>query len=110
MDIKSQKDYRRNYWALVFEGACFMGGVTLLATNGVVALFINTMTGSNTLIGLAVTLHLLFFNISQIFSAPFIRNIQNLPKFIFKANMIDKGFYLQNHCFDVIGSTVVEHL
>ena len=84
VDKVSKKGYGRNYWALAIEGAFFMGGISLLSINGTVALFINSMTGSNTLIGLAVTINLLCMGISQFFSAPCVRSVRRLPEFIFK--------------------------
>jgi len=90
MNAQSKNRHNRNYWALAFEGACFMGGTVVLATNGAVALFINAMTGSKTLIGLAVTIQALFFLIGQLFSAPYARSIRKLPEFLFKAMAIQR--------------------
>jgi len=82
--------YNRNYWALALEGACFMGGIAVIATSGTVALFINAMTGSKTLIGFAVTIQALFILVGQLSSAPYARSINNLPEFLFKAMAIQR--------------------
>jgi len=84
MDPKQEKGYGRNYWALTLEGAAFMGGMSLLSAGGVVALFIDTMTGSKTLVGLAVTIQALFLLIGQLLCAPHVGKVKNLPKFMFK--------------------------
>ena len=85
-----KKGYGRNYWALVFEGTMFTGGIIALSTGGAVALFINTMTGSNTLIGLAVTLQALFLPIGQLIGAPYINTIRKLPEFVVKGMTIQR--------------------
>ena len=84
MDTQSKNGFNRNYWALALEGSCFMGGIAFISTSGAVALFINAMTGSKTLIGLAVTVNSLFFLVGQLCSAPYVRSIRKLPEFLFK--------------------------
>ena len=56
----------------------------MLATSSVVALFIDTMTGSRALIGLAMTIQALLMPIGQIYTAPYVNTIRNLPRFMFK--------------------------
>jgi MFS family permease len=80
--MQLKKGYDRNYWAMALEGACFICAIPYLATSGVVALFINAMTGSKTLIGLAVTVSALFGLVGQIASAPYVQSIRNLPKYL----------------------------
>ena len=79
-----QKGFDRNYWALMMEGTMFTGGIVTLSTNGVVALFIYTMTESNTLLGLAVTLQALLFTFGQLLGAPYVSTIRKLPEFLCK--------------------------
>jgi len=88
MDLKSAKNFGRNYWAMTFEGAAFMGGMTMLATNTVVAVFIDTMTGSKTLVGLAITAQALFFLIGQLIVAPYVNSIRNIPIFMFRLMLL----------------------
>ena len=88
MDIKPRKNFDRNYWAMTFEGAAFMGGMTMLATNTVVAVFIDTMTGSKTLVGLAITAQALFFLIGQMLVAPYANSIRNIPIFMFRLMLL----------------------
>jgi len=80
-----KKGYDRNYWAMVLEGTMFHGGIVVFSTGGVVALFVNTMTGSNTLIGLAVTLQGLCIILGQLISAPYVNTIRKLPQFLYKS-------------------------
>jgi len=77
------KGFDRNYFAMLFEGASFMGGISVMATSGAVALFIDRMTGSVTLVGLAVTLQALCMLIGQLIGAPYVQSIRNLPKTLF---------------------------
>ena len=79
-----KKGYDRNYWALLMEGTMFNGGAATIATNGVVALFIYTMTESNTLLGLAITLQTLLFIFGQLLGAPYVNTIRKLPEFLCK--------------------------
>ena len=79
-----KKEYSRNYWAMSIEGAMFMGGIVVLSTSGAVALFINAMTGSNTLIGLAITIQSLFIIFGQLSGAPYVNSIRRLPEFLIK--------------------------
>ena len=85
------KRYDRNYWVLVMEGTMFTGGITFLATNGAVALFINTMTGSNTLIGLAVSLQALFLSFGHLLGAPLVNTISKLPKTLCKIVVVQRS-------------------
>ena len=57
----------------------------MIAINGVVPLFIDTMTGSKALVGLAITVQALFLLLGQLVCAPHVNSIRNLPGFIFKA-------------------------
>jgi|GEM_PF-1452688 len=84
MSNKSKNNFDRNYWALTFEGTAFIGGISMLATGGVIALFIDRLTGSITLVGLAITIQPLFLLLGQLFVAPHIKSIKNLPGFLFK--------------------------
>jgi len=88
MDLKDNKGFDRNYWAMTFEGAPFMGGITMLSTNAVVALFVNTMTGSKTLVGLAITVQALFFLIGQMLVAPYVASLRNIPGFMLKIMLL----------------------
>ena len=82
---KQKKDTgTRNYWAMTFEGSTFIGGIAVMSTAGSVALFINLMTGSKTLVGLAVTIQSLLQLIGQLIVAPYVRSIRNLPKYLTK--------------------------
>ena len=88
MSKNSGENFGRNYWALTLEGAAFMGGISMLTTGGVIALFIVTMTGSNTLVGLAITIQSLFLLTGQLVIAPHVGGIRNLPGFMFKFMLI----------------------
>ena len=90
MGVQSKNEFNRNYWALALEGSSFMGGIAFIATGGTVALFINAMTGSKTLIGLAVTIQSLFVLIGQICSAPYTRSIRRLPEYLFNIMAIQR--------------------
>jgi len=68
---------------MVFEGAAFMGGITVMAGGSAVALFIDNMTGSITLVGLAISLQALCFPAGQLIGAPLVQSIRNLPKTLF---------------------------
>jgi len=85
-----EKGYDRNYLSLVMEGTLFTGGVTILATGGAMALFINAMTGSNTLIGLAVTLQTLASSFGQLFGAPLVNTIRKLPETSSKIMLVQR--------------------
>lgn len=89
-----KKGYGRNYWAMTFEGTLFHGGIITLSTGGAVALFINTMTGSNTLIGLAVTIQALFIIFGQLTGAPYVNTIRKLPEFLIKTMVIQRSIPL----------------
>ena len=68
----------------------FHGGILVFSTGGVVALFVNTMTGSNTLIGLAVTLQGLCLILGHLISAPYVNTIRKLPQFLYKSMGIQR--------------------
>ena len=61
-----------------------------MATSGAVALFIDNMTGSITLVGLAITLQALCILIGQVLGAPFVRAIKNIPKNLFYGMTIQR--------------------
>ncbi|MDR2570733.1 MAG: MFS transporter [Oscillospiraceae bacterium] len=61
-----------------------------MAGSGAVALFIDTMTGSKTLVGLAITLQALFLIIGQLLAAPFVQTIRDLPKMLFFSMTIQR--------------------
>ena len=86
--MSEKKRFDRNYFSLTFEGAAFMGGISMMTTGGVVALFIDTMTGSITLVGLAVTMQSLFLLLGQLIVAPYVESIKNLPGFMFKVMLL----------------------
>ena len=86
-----KKGYDRNYWALVMEGTMFTGGVTVLSTGGAMALFIHAMTGSNTLIGLAVTLQTLALSFGQLLGAPLVNTISKLPETLSKMMLVQRS-------------------
>ena len=60
-----------------------MGGITVMSAGSAVALFIDNMTGSITLVGLAITIQALCFLVGQILSSPYVKSIRNLPKTLF---------------------------
>ena len=75
---------------MTFEGASFMGGLALLSTGGTIALFINAMTGSKTLVGLAATVQTLLLITGQLTVAPYVRTIRNLPKYLMKTVTVQR--------------------
>ena len=83
INTRQTKGYDRNYFAMLFEGASFMGGISVMATSGAVALFIDNMTGSITLVGLAVTVQTLCMLLGQLIGAPYVQTIKDLPKMLF---------------------------
>ena len=84
MSSETKKGFGRNYWALTLEGSAFMGGISMLATSGVVALFIDRLTGSITLVGLAITMQSFFMLFGQLIVAPYVDSRKNIPAFMFK--------------------------
>jgi len=90
MDKKREKIFKRNYFALIFEGTFFSSGVAVIATSGAVSLFINSMTGSKTLVGLAVTLQTLCVLVGQLSGAPFARAIRRLPETLLKIMFVER--------------------
>ena len=90
MSAWQRRGYNRNYWAMAFEGACFMGGIAILSTSGAIAVFINSMTGSKSLVGLAVTVQSIFALAGQLSSAPYVGSIRKLPEFLFKTMLFQR--------------------
>jgi len=90
MDINNDKLQKRNYIALICEGTSFTGAATVISTSGAIALFINAMTGSRTLVGLAITIQSLFMIAGQLTGAPYVRSIKRLPETLFKAMCIER--------------------
>jgi len=90
LNDQHKNGYNRNYWAMAFEGSCFMGGIAIMSTSGTIALFINAMTGSKSLVGLAVTVQALFMFFGQLTSGPFVRSIRKIPEFLFKGMLIQR--------------------
>jgi len=89
--MKTQdSNQKRNYWAMALEGSFFMGGIALLSTSGTIALFMDSMTGSMALVGLAVTIQTLFMFLGQLSIAPYVRSILKLPDFLFKHMLIQR--------------------
>lgn len=84
MRKEKESRYDRNYWALALEGSTFIGGIAVMASGGSVALFINLMTGSKALVGLAVTIQSLLQLTGQLFIAPYTRTIRDLPKYLLR--------------------------
>ena len=79
-----KKRYDKNYWALTFEGIFFVAAVSIMASGGAVALFVDRMTGSIALVGLAVTIQPLFLLLGQLVIAPFVNAIKDIPNAMFK--------------------------
>ena len=90
MKRKTDAAYKRNYWALALEGSFFMGGIALMSTSGSIALFINAMTGSKQLIGLAVTLQALCILLGQLFTAPMVRSVRRIPTLLLRAMLVQR--------------------
>ncbi|MCL2703685.1 MAG: hypothetical protein FWE91_08780 [Defluviitaleaceae bacterium] len=84
MGASEKSGHNRNYWAMAVEGSFFMAGIALLSTSGTVALFLDSMTGSKALVGLAATVATLSMLLGQLSIAPYIRTIRKLPGFLFK--------------------------
>ena len=82
--MNNKKGYDKNYWAMTFEGVFFVGAVAIMASGGAVALFIDRLTGSITLVGLAVTTQSLFLLLGQFVVAPYISSMKNIPGTMFK--------------------------
>ena len=68
-----------------------MGAIAVISSGGTIALFLNSMTGSKALVGFAATVQTLFMLIGQLFIAPYVRSIRNLPKFLFKSMAAQRG-------------------
>ena len=94
MKFTSENGYTRNYWALALEGSWFMGGIAVMSAGGSVSLFINSMTGSKTLVGLAVTISTFCMLLGQLFSAPYVRSIRDFPKFFVKFMSVQRSIPL----------------
>jgi MFS family permease len=88
MTAKTKKFFDRNYWAMTLEGAAFIGGISMLSSGGVIALFIDTMTGSKTLVGLAITIQSFFLLAGQLLIAPQTGAIKDIPGFMFKVMLL----------------------
>jgi len=82
--MRNKKGFDRNYFAMTFEGSLFIGSISVMAAGGAMAVFIDTMTGSKTLVGLAITLQSLCLLLGQLIGAPFVRSIKDLPNALFK--------------------------
>jgi len=87
---RKEKGFDRNYFALLFEGASFLGAISIMAASGAVALFIDTMTGSVALVGLAISLQALTMRVGQLLGAPFVNMIRDLPKTLFVAMIFQR--------------------
>ena len=85
-----EKIYKRNFWALLVEATCFVGAAATMSTTGVVALFINAMTGSTVIVGLAITVQSLFMIAGQLTGAPFTRSIRRLPETLTKIMLAER--------------------
>ena len=88
--MNTENNQKRNYWAMSLEGTFFVAGITFLATGGPIALFIDSMTGSIALVGLAATVQTLLMFLGQLSIAPYVRTIRVLPQFLFKHMVIQR--------------------
>lgn len=73
---------KRNFLAFMMEGGIFVFGLAFLNQDGIISVFIDTFTGRMELVGLAVTVRLLFSTAPRLLMGPHVTTIKNLPRFI----------------------------
>ncbi len=80
MHLEAER-YRKNYWLLVLEGMFFMGATGFFNTNTVIPVFVNMMTDSKQLVGLAITLASFFMYFCRLLIGPFMPHVRNHARF-----------------------------
>lgn len=73
--------YRRNYLLLVMEGSFFMAGVGFFNSSTVIPVFIDTVTHSTLLVGLALTCGSFFTYFGRLLIGPFMPKVKNHARF-----------------------------
>lgn len=80
--MNEAKIRKRNYFALSIEGSLFFSGLAFIDANAVIPVFIFDYTQSLKLTGLATTINLALPIITQILIGPYVKSIQDMPKYI----------------------------
>ena len=73
---------KRNYSALLAEGAFFTAGLSFIDANAVVPVFIFAYTQSLLLAGLAATINFASSILMQTLVGPYVKGIRNVPRYI----------------------------
>jgi hypothetical protein len=81
MQTSKSQQYKNNYLLLVLEGSFFMGGIGFLSSSTVIPVFIDMMTHSKQLVGLALTLGTFFQYFGRLIVGPFMPHVKNHARF-----------------------------
>jgi MFS family permease len=81
MKLLKSELYKRNFWLLVLEGTFFMGAMGFFSASTVIPVFINMMTHSKQLVGLALTLGSFFMYFGRLLIGPYMPNMKNHARF-----------------------------
>ena len=68
---------RRNFYLIIIEGAIFWAALAFIQGDTIVSMFMNTMTGSVALAGIAATIRSFAFLFGQFIVGMFIHKIRN---------------------------------
>lgn len=79
--IERSKHIKSNYIFFLIEGTFFFIATSILTQDGVIPVFIDTFTGSLTLVGTAVTIRVLFKSLPIILLGHRLNSIKNMPRF-----------------------------
>lgn len=80
--MDKQKISKRNIVSMIWEGSLIFTAITFLDASSVIAVFIDSLTGSLELAGAAIAVRWSCFLLPQIFIGLYVNNIRNLPRLI----------------------------
>jgi MFS family permease len=76
IEAEIERDFRRNAIANLLDGAFFWFGLSFIATNTVIPLWISRLTSSRLLIGLGPALHVAGWYLPQLFTANWVQRLE----------------------------------
>ncbi len=94
MNLTKEQITARNSILMVIEGTLFWAGLSFLEGNTVISVFMDSMTGSNAMAGLAATLKSVMFIIGQFIAGTFIHKIRVQSKFMRIMSLISRPIIL----------------
>ena len=85
-----RRNFKRNYWANVFEGGIYVGGTAFLSAETVLPAMVNSMGGSYLLVALMPVILRLGFQLPPLFTAHYVEGLRRMKPFVVVASVFQR--------------------